>query len=950
MKSSYVRFPARAFLCLLILLAFAVAVRAEEPRFPTSEDLRHIKAIGDPGLSPDGKQVLFSLTDATADGARSHVWVVGVEGGSARQLTYSPAADKRGEHGAVWSPDGGAIFFLAKRGETAQLFRLPMAGGEAMAYDLKVVPMVDDSKEKGAIPPAKADAEVENAKPEPLAINVSGFEVSPDGKWLAVWASDPETPGEKKAKEAKADAVWMNHERHGERLYLGALKADGALDGALKPVGVAPDVRAVSWSPQSDRLVVMTEPPNDVSDLGPAMKGWLVATGTLDKPVALTGLPATVRGGFAWKPDGTAMVFAAQTPEDAPPGVEELYALGILGEARPVRLMAGFKGGLGGGLAVWMADGTVLAPVAEGTRVGAARLAVDGKAAPVELAMGAPVVTSFGTNRGQTGWIWLAEGSGQPRRLCFAAKPGGDCRVLATPELGPQRFKAVKSQLLHWESDGLTIEGLLYLPPEATTGKVPLIVDVHGGPLGEWTDRYDEWTEFLVGHGWAVLRPNPRGSSSYGVKFAAANKNDLGGGDFRDVMSGVDAVLKGFPIDPAKLALMGYSYGGEMAGFAEGKTDRFKAIISGAPVIDQFSEYGTERGSWYDRWYFGKPWERFEDAWRQSPLAGAAKAKTPFLLLQGEDDSTDPLGQALEMYRALRQEGVPVELVTYPREDHGPLARGIFGYPVAEPWHGFDGRQRIVEFLNKAFGASQAASDEAKADLPAEVKASAPKMTAVTPTAEPVQLPSAELKKSMTKLDAAAGRFKSAQADIVWENVQTAPVQDTDTQLGTAVFQRKAGQISAALHISSDNDRPVAKDIVYAEGTLKFYDPMQNRLSVFKAEANRAAFESLLTLGFGASGAEMEKSWVVTQTGSDVVGGVKATKFELLPRDQGVRKSVAKATLWMDLERGVALKQRFDDPSGNYREVTYKSLKVNKSVPEDSFEIKTAPGTVVQNH
>jgi dipeptidyl aminopeptidase/acylaminoacyl peptidase len=141
-----------------------------------------------------------------------------------------------------------------------------------------------------------------------------------------------------------------------------------------------------------------------------------------------------------------------------------------------------------------------------------------------------------------------------------------------------------------------------------------------------------------------------------------------------------------------------------MAAFAEGKTDRFKAIISGAPVIDQFSEYGTERGSWYDRWYFGKPWEHMEDAWRQSALSGVSKAKTPFLLLQGESDGTDPLGQSQEMYRALRQAGVPVEMVSYPREDHGPLARGIFGYPVPEPWHGFDGRQHIVEFLQKGFG------------------------------------------------------------------------------------------------------------------------------------------------------------------------------------------------------------------------------------------------------
>jgi dipeptidyl aminopeptidase/acylaminoacyl peptidase len=227
---------------------------------------------------------------------------------------------------------------------------------------------------------------------------------------------------------------------------------------------------------------------------------------------------------------------------------------------------------------------------------------------------------------------------------------------------------------------------------------------VHGGPTGAFEDAYYPLIEFLTGQGWAVLRTNPRGSTGYGAAFAAANKNDLGGADYRDIMAGVDTVVARFPIDATKLGLMGYSYGGEMAGLVEGKTDRFKAIVSGAPVIDQNSEYGTESGSWYDRWFYGKPWDHEADVWRQSPLSGASHAKTPFLLLQGESDTTDPLGQSLEMYRALRQMGVPVEMVQYPREDHGPLAGGIFGNPSSEPWHGFDGRQRIVKFFKTAFG------------------------------------------------------------------------------------------------------------------------------------------------------------------------------------------------------------------------------------------------------
>jgi hypothetical protein len=190
------------------------------------------------------------------------------------------------------------------------------------------------------------------------------------------------------------------------------------------------------------------------------------------------------------------------------------------------------------------------------------------------------------------------------------------------------------------------------------------------------------------------------------TKFGAANKNDLGGGDYQDVMAGVDAVLAKYPLDPNRMALMGYSYGGEMAGFVEGKTDRFKAIISGAPVIDQFSEYGTEGGSWYDRWYYGKPWEHMEDAWRQSPLSGAArKAKTPFHADPGRERHHRPAGPVPgDVSRAAAGgraggDGAPIRAKTTGRWQPASLAG-----PSPEPWHGYDGRQRIVEFIEKAFG------------------------------------------------------------------------------------------------------------------------------------------------------------------------------------------------------------------------------------------------------
>jgi dipeptidyl aminopeptidase/acylaminoacyl peptidase len=722
MHSSLLRSGLRLSSCALLVSLSTLSARGQQaaaPHFPTTDDLRHLKALSAPQLSPDGTEALFAVTDATADGAKTHLWVAAVSGantekGKARQLTFSPPADKRGEHGGQWAPDGSAIFFLAKRGEHTQLFRLDLRGGEAAPYEMKIVPPVDASKEKDAIPPPGAEKKADEKKSEgnkadekkddTVEIDVSGYALSADGKWLAVWAHDPETPGEKKEKDEKADADWVDHDKHGSRLYLAALKADGALDGGLKAVAIAPDVRGAVWSPAADRLLVFTEAPNDLDDLGPSGATWIVDADAPEKATKVDAMPATARGG-AFSTDGKQIVFAAQTAEDAPPGYDELFVIAADdAAAKPVSLSSGFVGQINAGTLYFPADGGLIAAAGIGTHAGVVRVSLDGNALPKPVEMGSPIVNSLNSNRKQTGWLWLAESGAQPEKLCYAVKLGDACTAVQTPELAPAGLRALAPQLVTWKSGGLTIEGLLYMPPDAGAAKAPLIVDVHGGPFGAFEDRYDPFANFILGHGWAILRPNIRGSSNYGVKFAAANKNDLGGGDYEDVMAGVDAVLKKYPLDATKMALMGYSYGGEMAAFVEGKTDRFKAIISGAPVINQFSEYGTEGGSWYDRWYFGKPWEHMADAWKQSPLAGAAKAKTPFLLLQGQADTTDPLGQSEEMYRALRQEGVPVELVTYPRENHGPLAGGMYGRPSPEPWHGYDARQRVIEFLDKAFG------------------------------------------------------------------------------------------------------------------------------------------------------------------------------------------------------------------------------------------------------
>ena len=270
-----------------------------------------------------------------------------------------------------------------------------------------------------------------------------------------------------------------------------------------------------------------------------------------------------------------------------------------------------------------------------------------GKMTPQNLGM--PVITGFQQQPKSKAVVYLAADSTSSPAVYSAPALNQPAKRLAQPELTPKDWLSVQSKPISWKRAGFTIEGLLYLPSH-TSAKVPLIVTVHGGPSGQFVDGYTPLTQLLVAQGWAVLVTNPRGSTGYGVPFEAANKDDMGNGDYLDIMAGVDEVIRTAPINSTRMALIGYSYGGEMAGFVEGKTDRFKAIVSGAPVIDQFSEYGTESGSFGDRWFTGQPWRHFESAWRQSPLAYAEHAKTPFLLLQGQTDTTDPEGQSKEMY------------------------------------------------------------------------------------------------------------------------------------------------------------------------------------------------------------------------------------------------------------------------------------------------------------
>jgi dipeptidyl aminopeptidase/acylaminoacyl peptidase len=230
-----------------------------------------------------------------------------------------------------------------------------------------------------------------------------------------------------------------------------------------------------------------------------------------------------------------------------------------------------------------------------------------------------------------------------------------------------------KPSFFHYRSfDGLEIEGELLKPLDYSgSGAMPLVVLVHGGPTGAWSDNIDSWGQLLATHGFAVAYFNIRGSTGYGEKFVEMNRADWGGADFKDVMAGVDYLVKQGVADPNRLGIGGWSYGGYMAEWAITQTNRFKAAVSGAGMVDLIAEFETENGPSYDKWFWGLPYNNSEDMLKHSPYLYLKNAHTPILILQGQADTTDPLGQSTGLYRGLKFYGAPAELVEYPRENHG---------------------------------------------------------------------------------------------------------------------------------------------------------------------------------------------------------------------------------------------------------------------------------------
>jgi dipeptidyl aminopeptidase/acylaminoacyl peptidase len=641
----------------LASLAFAALAAAAPALKPwTSDDILALRSVTDPQVSPDGRTVAYVVSSLSDDKLtyQTDVWLVPVAGGAARRLTTSPAAD---EH-PRWSPDGRTLAFLSDR---------PHPGaptGEAAKDD-------EGKRQIWMIHPDGGEAWVLST----ARGGVSDFEWSRDGRRIAFVSSEPKSDAQKKKEKDKDDAWTPGDRYHWDRLWV----MDVASSSAKQLTSGDNEVGGFSFSPDGRTLAVAIQPTPLIPDEFNSDLYTIPADGGPLKPlVKRKGVDTSP----SWSPDGKWIAFISQDGHDdewfTNISVSVVPASG--GAARSItRSLDETVEGLGPDGPNWTPDSKAIVFFATlRTTQQVMRADLDGHVSPITSG---PGVNSAPSLDGSGSTIaYLSEDSEHPREIWTMPVAGGTPRSLTDTNPEAREHASFHKELVTWKGpDGLDIEGLLLTPPGVRKGqRVPLVLNVHGGPSGTHmntctvTSRGYPYPLFLQ-KGWAVLLPNPRGSGGYGESFRAANVRDWGGKDYEDLMLGVDAMIQRGIADPARLLVCGWSYGGFMTSTIVTRTDRFRAAVVGAGVIDLGSMVGTCDIPDFNRSYFGAwPWEDPQTYVEHSALYHAGRVHTPTLILHGEADDRVPTSQGWEFYTALHKIGVPTDLVILPRSPHGP--------------------------------------------------------------------------------------------------------------------------------------------------------------------------------------------------------------------------------------------------------------------------------------
>jgi dipeptidyl aminopeptidase/acylaminoacyl peptidase len=635
---------------LFVLLALAGAVLGAQPQPLTPAQTLERRGIGELELSPDGSRLAFTVTEPVKGNARQrNIWLLEIASSELRQLTFSAKNDSSPK----WAPDGQSLAFLSDRDGADQIYRLSMRGGEAEK--------ITDRKDR-----------------------IQAFRWSPDGRHIAFLMAEPKSEAQLAREKDKDDARVAEKEDRLARIWDVEMTSR-----AIRQVTATPHrIGQIEFTPAGDRLIAAASATPHADQFNEALFSVDLKDGSFT-PIAT---PRGPMGAIALSPDGSTIAYGCARVDG--PEAHDLCLQPISGGV--MRNLTGTSIDRPIAQPKWLDDRSIALTVARGFQTSIEVIGTTGRSPSTAIGgLGGNISTFARTASGTLAYV--SETATQAPELWLFAN--GFSRPVTTfndrwktrPVIAPE-FVKFKS------ADGTEIEAALLKPSavssqsSATTHHpLPAVILVHGGPTGRWADTFEPWGQLLAARGYAVLYPNVRGSTGYGQKFVEMNRADWGGGDFTDVMAGADWLISRGIADPNRLGIGGWSYGGYMAAWAVTQTTRFKAAVSGAPVIDMASEFGTENGSAYDEWFYGTPYERLDGFIKSSPMTFVKNVKTPTLLLQGEDDTTDPIGQSQQFYRGLKRYGVDAELVLYPREPHG----------LREEKHLVDRLTRILAWYDK---------------------------------------------------------------------------------------------------------------------------------------------------------------------------------------------------------------------------------------------------------